>query len=62
MGEVPQDEGILQNGQLHQNQRKKLPVGSWIHPIWFLNSSGKCVLKFSCMKKQEPYHLIELKI
>ena len=59
MEEVPQDEGISQNGYLHRNQRQKLPMSSRIHPNWSLNSSGKLLLKFSFLKNQEPYHSIE---
>ena len=40
MEEVPQDEGIFQNGLLHRNQREKLPVGSWIYSNWSHNPSG----------------------
>jgi len=46
-GKVPQDDEIFQNASVYRNQRKKLPEGILIHPNWSINSSGKCVLKFS---------------
>jgi len=54
MGKVPQARGKFQKFSYHRNQPEKVPVGSGIHPNSSHNFSGKCVLKFSVLKNQEP--------
>ena len=62
MEKVPQGMDKFQKFLYHRNQREKIPVGSGIHPNWSHISIGKCMLKFSYLKNQEPYHLVELRI